>query len=291
MHEKLKNLIFILSFPAFIHYLCNMRCIRQYVLVACTVFSGCGDVFQYHPYDVRFSGDDDINRRNVALIESVCAGKDTLRVAFVGDTHGWYGDTEDMVDDINGRAGVDFVIHGGDLTDCGTTREYVWQRDRLARLRVPYVALIGNHDFLGTGDEVFAAMYGPVDFSFIAAGIKFVCLNTNATEYDYLAAVPNFDFMERQAKEDTDRFDRTVVCMHARPFCEQFNNNVATVFELYVRALPGLMFCLTAHNHRIEASDLYGDGVMYYGTDCAEHRNYLLFTITPDDYAYEVIHF
>ena len=118
-------------------------------------------------------------------------------------------------------------MHGGDLTDCGTTKEYIWQRDRLARLKVPYVALIGNHDFLGTGNETYSVMYGKMDFSFIAGRIKFVCLNTNATEYDYLAAVPNLDYMEEQHTADSALFDRSVVCMHARPYCEQFNNNVA----------------------------------------------------------------
>lgn len=263
----------------------------KYVAVLCLLLAGCGDLFDYHPYDVRFSGERDINRHNISRIETACRDKDTLRVVFMGDTHNWYGDTQDMVDRINERDDVDFVVHGGDLTDCGTTKEYVWQRDLLGRLRVPYVALIGNHDFLGTGDEVFSVMYGPVDFSFIAGRVKFVCLNTNATEYDCMAAVPNFDFMEEQLTADSALFDRTVLCMHARPFCEQFNNNVSKAFEHYVLLFPGLQFCYHAHNHRLEANDLYGDGVMYYGSDCAAGRSYLFFTLTPDGYDYEVVCF
>jgi hypothetical protein len=134
-------------------------------------------------------------------------------------------------------------------------------------------------------------MYGPYDFSFIAGRVKFVCLNTNATEYDYLAAVPNLDFMEEQIHSDTSEFDRTIICMHARPFCEQFNNNVAKVFQLYVNYFPGLMFCVNGHDHRENMTDLYGDGVMYYGVDNAEHRSYLLFTITPNGYEYESVDF
>lgn len=262
-----------------------------YAAAVLLTLCSCEDVFKYHPYDGRFSGDKDINSRNVRLIEQACEGADTLRVAFISDTHGWYGDTEDMVSDINGRPEIDFVVHGGDLTDCGTTKEYVWARDRLAALRVPYVALIGNHDFLGTGNEVYASMFGATDFSFIAGRVKFVCLNTNATEYDYLAAVPNFDFMEQEIIADSAAFDRTVVCMHARPYSDQFNNNVAKAFEHYVLRFPGIMFCVNAHNHRLQAEDIYGDGLMYYGTDCAESRSYLLFTITPTGYTYEIIRF
>lgn len=264
---------------------------RLYIIIACVALAGCKDVFQYHPYDVRFDGDCDINERNIAVIEEACRDRDTLTVAFISDTHGWYSDMEDMITSVNAHPEVDFVIHGGDLTDCGTTREFEWQRDIMAKLNAPYVALIGNHDFLGTGDEVYKAMYGELNFSFIAARIKFVCLNTNAMEYDYLAAVPDLDFMEEQCTADSALFDRTVICMHARPYCSQFNNNVAKAFEHYVNLFPGVLFCLYGHDHSFNVEDIYGDGVIYYGVTSAEHRSYYIFTITPDDYTYEVVSF
>ena len=260
-------------------------------MVFCLLLTGCKDVFDYHPYDVRIDGETDINNKNIARIEEACRDKKVLKVAFVSDTHGWYSETEAMVADINARPEIDFVMHCGDLTDCGTTKEFEWQRKRLARIRVPYVALIGNHDFLGTGDDAYRAIYGQLDFSFIAGRIKFVCLNTNATEYDYLAAVPNFDFMEEQITEAAADFDRTMVCMHARPYSEQFNNNVAKAFEHYVRLFPQLICCINGHDHRQQAEDIYNDGVMYYGIDCAAHRNYLLFTFTEEGYSYEIIYY
>lgn len=253
--------------------------------------SSCRDAFDMHPYDVRFDGECDINSKAMERIHSCCRGKDTLRVAFVGDTHAWYSDAANMVSHLNGLDSIDFVVHLGDLTDCGTTQEYIWKRNILGKLEVPYVALIGNHDFLGTGDQVFARMYGRNDFTFIAARVKFVCLNTNATEYDYLAAVPNLDFMESEIHADSVLFDRTVVCMHARPYSDQFNNNVAKVFHHYVRSFPGLMFCVNGHDHCQQAEAIYGDGVMYYGVDSGEHRNYMIFTITADGYDYEIVHY
>lgn len=260
-------------------------------MAVCLLLVGCEDWFSYHPYDARFSGEKDINSRNIALIEQAHSESDTLCFAFIGDTHLWHSDTKDMVKSINANDNIDFVIHGGDLTDTGTTEEFIWARDVLAGLQKPYVALIGNHDFLGTGDEVYAKMYGEVDFSFIAGRVKFLCLNTNATEYDYMAAVPNFDYMEEQLTADSSRFDRTIICMHARPYSDQFNNNVAKAFEHYVNLFPGLICCINAHDHGLSADDLYGDGVIYYGCPSADHRSYLLFTITPNDYKYEVVAF
>ena len=142
--------------------------------------TSCGNLFDTHPYDINFDGETGINAKRMAKIESQFDGRDTLRVAFISDSHGWYSDLQDEVDNLNGRTDVDFVIHCGDLTDTGTSKEYEWTRNIMNGLRYPYVALIGNHDYLGTGDQAYQVMYGPVDFSFIAGRIKFVCLNTNA---------------------------------------------------------------------------------------------------------------
>lgn len=260
-------------------------------IIGLLLLAGCDNVFHYHPYDVRVSGETDINATNIRRIETLCADKDTLTFAVISDSHGWYSDTEDAVSSVNANADIDFVIHGGDLTDCGTTKEFLWQREVLDELQKPYVAIIGNHDFLGTGDEVYETIYGELNFSFIAARIKFVCLNTNAAEYDYIAAVPNLDYIEEQSKTDTARFSRSIVCMHARPYNEQFNNNAAKAFQHYIHLMPGLMFCISGHDHSVEVDDLFNDGLIYYGADATTHRHYLLFTITPTGYEYEVVTF
>lgn len=192
---------------------------------------------------------------------------------------------------MNRRPDIDFVIHCGDLTDTGTAREFEWSREILQGLHHPFVALIGNHDFLGTGNQAYNVMYGDMDFSFIAGRVKFICLNTNATEYDYLAAVPNFDFLEEEMTKDSARFDRSILVMHAPPYSDQFNNNVCKAFRRYLDFLPGLMCCVYGHCHNNETNDYYDDGLMFYGIDCAEHRNYRIFTITPDGYEEELVYY
>lgn len=258
--------------------------------LCCMLFGGC-DLIDYHPYDVRIDGETGINDKNIARIETLCQGKDTLRFAFMGDSQRWYDETQDFVTDVNRRDDIDFVIHGGDLSDFGVTDEFLWQRDILNRLKMPYVALIGNHDCLGTGEETFRAVFGNPNFAFIAGRVKFVCLNTNAIEYDYSRPIPDFDFMENEMTERADEFDRTVIAMHIRPYCGEFNNNVARVFQRYVNLYPDIQFCLAAHEHRLAEEDLFDDGIMYYLSDCMKHRNYYIFTLTPDGYEREAVYF
>lgn len=258
--------------------------------LCCMLFGGC-DLIDYHPYDVRIDGETGINDKNIARIETLCQGKDTLRFAFMGDSQRWYDETQDFVTDVNRHDDIDFVIHGGDLSDFGVTDEFLWQRDILNRLKMPYVALIGNHDCLGTGEETFRAVFGNPNFAFIAGRVKFVCLNTNAIEYDYSRPIPDFDFMENEMTERADEFDRTVIAMHIRPYCGEFNNNVTRVFQRYVNLYPDIQFCLAAHEHRLAEEDLFDDGIMYYLSDCMKHRNYYIFTLTSNGYEREVVYF
>lgn len=149
-----------------------------YTLLVCLLLAGC-DLIDYHPYDVRISGETDVNAHNIEQIEAKCKGKTTIRFITMGDSQRWYDETEDFVKEVNKRDDIDFVIHGGDMSDFGLTKEFLWQRDIMNGLKVPYVVLIGNHDCLGTGAETYQAVFGPTNFSFIAGNVKFVCSSTS----------------------------------------------------------------------------------------------------------------
>ena len=194
--------------------------LKKYIwLSAATLLTAC-DLIDYHPYDGRLDSDTsrEINPTNIERIEKVCEGKDTIRFIFMGDTQRSYNETEDFVKYVNQLDSIDFIIHGGDYTEFGLKKEFEWNDDILSKLKVPYVGLIGNHDVIGNGDQVFRKIFG------------------NET-------------------------------------------------------LPSLMFCLHAHNHCVSAADLFEDGIIYYGCANIAKRSYLLFTLTSDDYMYEVVNF
>lgn len=264
---------------------------KLYLFLSIIGLSAC-DLIDYHPYDGRLDGktETDINRKNIQRIQTNCEGKDTLKFIVMGDSQRSLDETQDFVAAVNLRTDVDFVIHGGDMADFGMKKEYEWTHEVMAKLSVPYVALIGNHDIIGNGDQVYRKMYGEENFAFIAGQTKFVCLNTNAIEFDYSHPVPDFNFIKKEIDDPTP-YAQTVVAMHASPGSEQFNNNVKEVFQAYIKQFPDLLFCVHAHNHNVSENDLFDDGIIYYGCSNMAKRSYLYFIVTPHAYRYEVVTF
>lgn len=267
------------------------RSIPLFLLPMLAFLTSC-DLIEYHPYSVDTQGIAHVNQSNIDRIEAACSGKDTLRFALISDTQRQYNDTRDLVADLNAHDSLDLVIHAGDLVDFGMTDEFVWMHRLLSDLCVPYVALLGNHDVLANGYEAFCSMFGPPNFMFVAGRVRFVCLNTNALEFDYSTPVPDFAFIDSCLADDARRPGlRTIVAMHSAPQTLLFNNNVADVFEAYITRFSDLVCCLHGHGHSYEHHDIFGDGVMYYSSPNPKKRHYLIFTVTPDSYSYEVVWF
>ena len=125
---------------------------------------------------------------------------------------------------------------------------------------MPYVVVIGNHDCLGSGRDVFRKMFGNENFSFVAGRFRFICMDTNALEYDFSHPVPDLKFLKGfAAKEDVEG---TVTVIHAKPGDEEFDNNVSEPFHDYIMQLKNPLFCVCGHGHGTEAFDLFGDGFM-----------------------------
>ena len=126
--------------------LCSITCMMM--------LGACDTVFDVHPYDVRVKGDTDLNAKNIRKIEESVKSKDTIRFAVISDSHQWLDDLQSAVNDINRRKdSIDFVIHCGDISDFGATKEMIWTRDKMQKLKMPSVVLLGNHDCLGTGNQ------------------------------------------------------------------------------------------------------------------------------------------
>ncbi len=276
------------------------------MLGAAALLSGC-ERFEYHPYSVGLKGNHDINNKTIALLEN--SGLTTpFKFAFITDTQGSLDETAEALDNITARGDIDFIIHGGDMTDFGLPKEYLWGRDQLENCGLPYLTVIGNHDCLGNGEDTFNYLFGPENFSLNVGPAHIVCLNTVALEYDYSKPVPDFNFLEIDCetvkeinKVYPDSLTHTIVAMHSRPYDEQFNNNVAKPFNHTLEQYPGMKeeegeeraksFCINGHNHSTDVSDIFNNGILYYQCANMGKRTFFVFTITEEGYDYEVVEF
>lgn len=253
-------------------------------------FTGC-DMIEYHPYDLDIDGATGLNSTNIDLIEKSTKGKKEIKFMVISDTQRWYDETEKAVDFINTMDDIDFVLHTGDISDFGMKLEFVKQRDILMRLKVPFVTIIGNHDCLGTGPDVFHLIFGENNFSFDAGDVHFVCLNTNGLEFDRTEEVPNLTFIGEDLKTVSPHITKTVAAMHAGPNSDQFNGGVVGVFHKAMTAFPGYQFGVYGHGHHTSVDEFFNDGIFYYECACAKKREILRFTINEEGYKYEAVTF
>jgi len=264
--------------------------IRILAIIAISAVCSCS-ALDYHPYDAHVSGAKNLTEKNVNLIEKSLEGKKNFRFAMISDTQRWFDETEFAIKAINARDDIDFIVHGGDLSDFGITDEFIWMRNLLCKFKKPHVTVIGNHDCIGTGKVVYETIYGATNYAFSAGDTRFICLNTNALEYDYSCPIPDFNFIGNELDNWDPNMKKCIVLMHVKPFDDEFNNNVARVFEAYITRFPGLQFCIYGHNHNLAVSEPFNDGVKYYGCPNIADRIYLLFTINEEGYTYEVVEF
>ena len=174
------------------------------------------------------------------------------------------------------------MLHGGDFTDFGTQQEYVWALEILKDLRVPFFVTAGNHDMLVNGPKVFDDMFGPSNYWFDWARIKFVFFNTNTTELgeDHL----DLDWLETTlASEQPGR--RSIVITHHPPDSRPQIKPDET--ERYRQIQRDLGVILNLHGHLHERTWAWQDGpTTYLRAAAALRSNFYVVSVQSNSVAY-----
>ncbi|WP_210463149.1 MULTISPECIES: metallophosphoesterase family protein [Rufibacter] len=251
------------------------------------LLSAC-DMFEYHPYagNLEFKNLTAQNVARIKALESQYNPETPLRFALTGDTQGYFAETEDMVKDMNSRD-IAFVIHAGDLTNYAFTDEYERMHRVLAKLKMPYVTVIGNHDCLGDGDKLYKEMYGPLNHSFTFGPNKFILLNTNFLEFD--ASVPDVNWLERELQTPQTIVNKFVIS-HIIPDNSEANPAQEQTYVNLMRKY-NVRLSLHGHTHNYRASELYQDGIPYVTTAASLKRSYVMVTVIGNQATYEKIDF
>jgi len=117
------------------------------------------------------------------------------RIGLLADSHDYFDELAEVVDELNRRDDLELVVHLGDLTSFGLREEFRWSLEQLERLNVPYFTVIGNHDAISNGPRVYTRMFGPFDYVVTHGNVRFVLFNSNTLEFG--AEVPDLSWLEQ----------------------------------------------------------------------------------------------
>lgn len=101
-----------------------------------------------------------------------------IRIAVFGDSHQNYRNLEDVIGEIIEAPDIDFVVNLGDMTNSGYNYEYDQFLDSYTRIHMPIFSVIGNHDAVGAGPEIYEKVFGPSNYYFETGDQRFIFFNS-----------------------------------------------------------------------------------------------------------------
>jgi len=182
-----------------------------------------GACLEYSPHAIPLDAvHTDVHRKSLERLLATPA-PETLRFAVVGDTQGDFDEVEEIVVVLNRIEDLAFVVQVGDFTGHGTGPEFRLMHDLLRKLRVPYFVVIGNHDLLANGGDIYDHMFGPRNLAFTYARTRFVLFDSNAVEYGFHGTVPDLGLL-REYLSPRDEYDDAILFGHVDPGANEWDD-------------------------------------------------------------------
>jgi len=265
----------------------NKLLILTLVLITLTA---CDGMFDYSPYAIDFSEENrNVNQKNIEKL-LLREPDDTLTIAFTGDTHRFFDQTDEFVKKVNQNPAVDFVIHVGDIADFGLPKQYTWGNSYFLKLSVPYFVVVGNHDLVGNGLTAYTEMFGALNFSFIYNSLKFIFINTNGLEFKFNGQVPDIQWLDAQLRSNAD-FSKAVVIFHVPPMDRDFDTSLEGAFQKTLAQNNNVLFTVHGHLHGHEIYKPYENSITYVNVYGVENMKYNLIKIVNNQFDVETVVF
>ncbi len=239
-------------------------------LLSSALFVACGE--RYSPWE----SDPPSNLKNLTAEQLSALNEQPeqgfpFTIAVMGDPQGTPKDLQRVIDAINRRDDVKFIMVLGDLTDYGLLHEYVWAGEALKRSRVPFLTVVGNHDAIAHGKKIYREMFGTYDYTFDYAGLKFVMWNNNQFEF----GETDFSWLER----NTD--SRSIVNSHVPPVVDVHRQDQVDRW-LDINRRSGIWASLHGHRGTEISHSWSTNSIPYYIVPKLSGRRYTLVTFHDD---------
>lgn len=260
------------------------------ILLLSILTYSCKKLFSYSANEIQIEEKDrDQNIKNIKRIQSK-GQNEPFRFVVISDTQRFYEELDDFVEKINRYPGISFVVLNGDMTDFGLRSEYLWISERLQRLSFPFIAVIGNHDMLGNGRELYKQMFGPENFGFSYSGYKFIALNSNSQEVGHDGSLPDTVWLQQELSS-TPSQEKIFVFAHLAPYSGDFNKSLE---QAYVRILANngkVVYSIHGHEDVSYVGQPYGPPVNYLLVNSIKEKSFVLITVNSNDIKVEEIFF
>ncbi|WP_166386357.1 MULTISPECIES: metallophosphoesterase family protein [unclassified Polaribacter] len=259
-----------------------MKYIRILLLSLTVVFIGCKHPFEFSVYEANVKSEQqNTTDKNLKLLENIPVDSKEFKFAFLSDVHFFYDQLSKVVDDMNKRDDIKFVIFGGDIADQALLREYEIFHDIMSKLKKPYLTVIGNHDYNINGGIIYKKMFGDYNYSFEFNNNKFVLFDDVVWESEKEL---DFDWLKLELKDNTS-FNQVFVIAHIPPYGDQFDDELR---EKYRSIMLENNVPLSIHGHT--HSYLYEEGeVSYLTAPAVKEKAYNIVSVKEKGFSVELI--
>ena len=267
-----------------------IRIRKLYKIVLCAAaiifIGGCEDYFEFSPYSAnvkdRYKNIDEKNLERI--LNSNNNEQEEITFAVLADPHYDYHELDNAIASINLRPGIDFVVINGDISEHGYLKEFELIHEEMKELKVPYLTVIGNHDYRSNGEDIYREMYGEFNKSFVFNNNQFILFDDIFWESN---KTPDLNWLEGELLK-AEEYKNSFVFAHIPPFGDQFTeeseSNYKSLMDIYDVDLS-----IHGHLH----SYLYEEGVNentgYLCVGTIMKKEYVVIKVTGDSYTVEQI--
>jgi Icc protein len=213
---------------------------NQFLVIALAMISGCQ--YAVSPWatdvDCPVSVSVESNLARLKALELAEGPRSEYQVALLSDPQFYPGAFEDVIQHVNTLDEVSFILLSGDLAETGVKAEFEWTCKAMAKSNKPIFAVVGNHDALAFGKEIWLDVFGEFNYSFTYQNSKFVAYNDNKYEFDDL---PDRNWLATEASVSVGEVrEYTFAVSHIPPWEEDIELS---------QDLKDYGFDLTLHGH------------------------------------------
>jgi len=254
------------------------------LLIVSLAYTSCDNLFEYSVYEANVkSSQKNTTAKNLELLNNIKITSQDFKFAFITDVHYYYDNLKTVIDDINNREDILFVVFGGDIADQALLKEYEIFYDIMEGLNKPYFTVIGNHDYNSNGSIIYKQMFGDYNYFFEFNNNKFVLFDDIILESN---KDPDFDWLSLELS-DYAQFNQVFVFAHIPPISNDFSDEMEQEYRSLM-AENNVSISINGHNHAYYYEEGEGD-VDYLIVPSLKDPIYGIISVTDETFNIEMI--